>query len=709
MHYSAPTSLNGPQRKLGGLDDSGSIAYDETRQLGRGSNGTIVFKGLFGNRPAAVKRIHSEIVTQKTIIKETEHLICCDQHENVIRYFSTKVVQQHVLIALELCDMSLKDWVTNKEINISPVEILRQTTVGLQWLHENRIVHRDIKPENILLITEIKKVKISDFGLSRRIMEERSSVSSVAAGTQGWIAPEILRDIQNAELNDQSKLKFTFASDIFSLGCLYYYVLTNGSHAFGDPISRNTNIISGKSSLISENILSVCVHNIIFIEMMISMNPLTRPSCEVLLACPLFWQPDRRVKFLEDLLLQGKELMEAVLASFKKNNQPCSYDHTSELAVLSKLKLHVTKRKIIGCAVPFAYLEYQRMDEIQTYYSRSVDANKPRNSKLKAPFLNAVDSSIPFQYVYRSQEKVESMLRMILKKENFVTVKRVVEDIWKLGYITDYTKFLPDLTVMSRNEAVQIEYLRKYILLLEKSAESTVEEKRGSTFLHIGARKNSNPSFFNELLKYLVSINKTGAFGASDSLGNTVLHYAVQNFEVMEESLEMVARNLEGVDLYKMINRNGESILISAIKGQRSESFLKKLIELGSNCKILSSDKSTVLHYSAAYLNLSALKLFISLGVDVNAQNDIGSTVLHKVFSFNSYIDIVDMNPFMQTDRQSELVKELVNHGANVNLKNSSGKLPIEYAREMVGFEDAIFGTRIIERLEPNVEQTSLN
>ncbi|CAL8075997.1 unnamed protein product [Orchesella dallaii] len=102
------------KRKLAGLDDSGSIAYDEKRQLGRGSNGTIVFKGSFGDRDVAIKRLHSDMVTQKTILKEIEHLKCCDQHENVIRYFSTKVVQQHVLIALELCDMSLKDWVANK-------------------------------------------------------------------------------------------------------------------------------------------------------------------------------------------------------------------------------------------------------------------------------------------------------------------------------------------------------------------------------------------------------------------------------------------------------------------------------------------------------------------------------------------------------------------------------------------------------------------
>lgn len=32
--------------------------------------------------------------------------------------------------------------------------------------------------------------------------------------------------------------------DIFSLGCVFYYVLSNGGHPFGDPIKRTSNVLS---------------------------------------------------------------------------------------------------------------------------------------------------------------------------------------------------------------------------------------------------------------------------------------------------------------------------------------------------------------------------------------------------------------------------------------------------------------------------------
>lgn len=41
----------------------------------------------------------------------------------------------------------------------------------------------------------------------------------------------------------------TCAVDVFSLGCIYYYVLTIGSHPFGDALKRQANIIQGEYSL----------------------------------------------------------------------------------------------------------------------------------------------------------------------------------------------------------------------------------------------------------------------------------------------------------------------------------------------------------------------------------------------------------------------------------------------------------------------------
>ena len=64
------------------------------------------------------------------------------------------------------------------------------------------------------------RVVISDFGLCKRITAERNSISkrSGVAGTDGWIAPEALVTDGNV----------TTAVDMFSLGCVFYYVVGLG-------------------------------------------------------------------------------------------------------------------------------------------------------------------------------------------------------------------------------------------------------------------------------------------------------------------------------------------------------------------------------------------------------------------------------------------------------------------------------------------------
>jgi len=74
------------------------------------------------------------------------------------------------------------------------------------------------------------------------------------SGTMGWLAPEIMgteegKESKRTELTDKPPNKLTKAVDIFSLGCVFHFVLTKGQHPFGPELLRQSNILSGSYDL----------------------------------------------------------------------------------------------------------------------------------------------------------------------------------------------------------------------------------------------------------------------------------------------------------------------------------------------------------------------------------------------------------------------------------------------------------------------------
>ena len=122
---------------------------------------------------------------------------------------------------------------TNGPLPISVVcSYLLQSAEALRHAHEKGIVHRDIKPANIILTHEQtdpnsncgfpNHLKILDFGLCRlsaitsRILQTIPCETGAIVGTPAFIAPEQISDVHSVDAR----------SDLYSLGCTFYYALT---------------------------------------------------------------------------------------------------------------------------------------------------------------------------------------------------------------------------------------------------------------------------------------------------------------------------------------------------------------------------------------------------------------------------------------------------------------------------------------------------
>uniref|UniRef100_A0A8B9CUU1 Serine/threonine-protein kinase/endoribonuclease IRE1 n=1 Tax=Anser brachyrhynchus TaxID=132585 RepID=A0A8B9CUU1_9AVES len=279
----------------------GKISFNPKDVLGHGAGGTFVFRGHFDGRNVAVKRLLPECF--HLVDREVQLLRESDEHPHVVRYFCTERDKQFHYIAIELCSATLQEYVESPSFNrrsLDPVSVLHQTMSGLAHLHSLNIVHRDLKPCNILISVpnthgQIRAV-ISDFGLCKKLQGGRHSFSlrSGIPGTEGWIAPEVLQEAP--------KENPTCAVDIFSAGCVFYYVVSGGQHPFGDSLRRQANILAGAYQLpcLQEEVHDKVVARELIVSM-ISGEPQKRPSAPVVLMHPFFWSAEKQLQFFQDV------------------------------------------------------------------------------------------------------------------------------------------------------------------------------------------------------------------------------------------------------------------------------------------------------------------------------------------------------------------------------------------------------------------------
>ena len=155
------------------------------------------------------------------------------QHPNVTAIYDFGETSDGIaFIAMEFVDGEPLSVILEREGPLSPgraVEIARQTADGLSTAHLLGIVHRDLKPDNIMIVMHAdgtERVKIVDFGISKAIdagPSQQVTRSGHVIGTPKYMSPE---QLSGDPLDGRS--------DIYSLGCVLYQMLT-GEAAFSSP------------------------------------------------------------------------------------------------------------------------------------------------------------------------------------------------------------------------------------------------------------------------------------------------------------------------------------------------------------------------------------------------------------------------------------------------------------------------------------------
>ena len=140
-------------------------------------------------------------------------------HPGIIQYLDSFIKDNQLYIAIEWADkgdlkkMLRKHEQENERLeDIKIIEYLAILASALLHMHSKRILHRDLKPANILYFSE--GVKVGDLGLGR-YMSDSTCMAYSRVGTPLYMAPEVITNIG-----------YSFNTDIWSLGCVLYEMIT---------------------------------------------------------------------------------------------------------------------------------------------------------------------------------------------------------------------------------------------------------------------------------------------------------------------------------------------------------------------------------------------------------------------------------------------------------------------------------------------------
>ena len=206
--------------------------YKVLHKLGQGGMGWVMLAEdtQLGRRVAlkVMRSQHAADDESRTRFVREARAAAALKHDNIITIYHVGEDQGVPYLAMELLEGGTLQQRLEypKPLALgAAVRIAREIAAGLAAAHARGVVHRDIKPANIWLESPKGRVKILDFGLARQIDTKGVTQAGEIIGTPHYMAPE------------QARAKAVDArSDLFSLGCILYRMVTGRLPFAGDTL-----------------------------------------------------------------------------------------------------------------------------------------------------------------------------------------------------------------------------------------------------------------------------------------------------------------------------------------------------------------------------------------------------------------------------------------------------------------------------------------
>ncbi len=173
----------------------------------------------------AMKLLLPEHLKDKTHVAELKNEAAIAkqlEHPNIVRIMEVSIGRDNAYFIMEYFrGGSLKGLIRGDHASIQgrAKKIMEACAQTFAFIHDKGWVHKDIKPDNIL-VTKSGDVRVIDFSLASKPTGMLSALLTIKSnvviqGTRTYLAPELIQ-----------RLPLTFSADIYSLGILFYEILT---------------------------------------------------------------------------------------------------------------------------------------------------------------------------------------------------------------------------------------------------------------------------------------------------------------------------------------------------------------------------------------------------------------------------------------------------------------------------------------------------
>uniref|UniRef100_A0A8C5EX53 non-specific protein-tyrosine kinase n=1 Tax=Gouania willdenowi TaxID=441366 RepID=A0A8C5EX53_GOUWI len=190
------------------------------KDLGTGQFGMVKHGKWLGQHDVAIKMIKEGSMSEDDFIEEAKIMMKL-RHENLVQLYGVCTKQRPIYIVTEFlsngCLLTyLKEGLRQHPTAIQLLEMCKDVSEGMAFLESKQYIHRDLAARNCLVDTN-GTVKVTDFGLSRYVLDDEYTSSAGSKFPVRWSPPEVLL-----------YCKFSSKSDIWAYGVLMWEIYTLG-------------------------------------------------------------------------------------------------------------------------------------------------------------------------------------------------------------------------------------------------------------------------------------------------------------------------------------------------------------------------------------------------------------------------------------------------------------------------------------------------